>query len=85
MAPRLPQSAPESAYSGAPELKPRVEHPFGRALSGAGFGAARGALPNRALQLTFSQQQHSNKLDETKEKKKTNQILRGCLVLEAKV
>ena len=33
---------------GAPELEPRVKHPFGRAPAGAGVGAARGALSNRA-------------------------------------
>jgi len=44
---RLPQSAPESVFFEAPELEPRANHPFGRAPLEAGFGAARGALPNR--------------------------------------
>ena len=43
------QSAPVTVICGAPELEPRVKHPFGRAPAGAGVGAARGALPNRAL------------------------------------
>ena len=40
---------PKRASPAAPGVKPLRLQPFGRAPAGAGFGAALGALPNRAL------------------------------------